>query len=211
MRRPDGHRLTNALDRRLAALGRVYASLFRVDHYDLDLLEPEWTVSAQQAREMLKSAFQRNFVEDLGHKASLRMLRELTRTFFVTRYALRSTLLLSLPVLVQVHGLRVGMAAQTLLYLSSRPLALINRGRGVRIAEQILHNAVRPSAGSVRRVLGSALGSIPARALMSRRWADHLLPLLPKDETTREIVVKLADQYDGDIAALIETSRELAR
>jgi hypothetical protein len=199
--------------RRLNTLARVYVNIFRPERFDEDLIEPEYAMTSRQAFELLSSAFRRNFVDELGEQASLRVLQAATRQYLLSKYILRVALLAVLPVLLYVHGLATGVLLQTLLYLSTRPLAWTNRGRGARIAEHILsyRQDQLGSPRGTRRALRRELPSIPAKALTSQRWKAQLHALLPRDEAVREIALKLADQYDGDMRALLETSVELAR
>lgn len=199
--------------RRLNTLAHVYVNIFRPERFDEDLIEPEYAMTSRQAFELLSSAFRRNFVEELGEQASLRVLLAATREYLLSKYILRIGLLSVLPVLVYAHGVTGAVLPQALLYLSTRPLAWTNRGRGARIAEHILSYR-RDQLGSprgARRALRRELPSIPAKALTSQRWREQLHELLPEDEAVREIALKLADQYDGDMGALLETSVELAR
>lgn len=208
-----GRRTDLAVARRLNALARVYANVFRPERYDEDFMELEYSMSSRQAFEILRSAFRRNYVEEIGEKASLRVLQSAMRPYLVHKYALRTGVLSCIPVLVYAHGVSTGILLQTVIYLSTRPLAWKNRGRGARLAEGILQHRREIPGGrrGLRRALHSELSHIPARALHSQRWREHLEALLPREEAVRDIAVKLADQYEGSLKELAETSRALAR
>lgn len=210
MREEQARRVTM---RRLNTLAHVYVNIFRPERFEEETIEPEYAMTSRQAFELLSVAFRRNYVDELGEQASLRVLQAATREYLLSKYVLRIGLLSALPVLVYAHGVTGAVFLQLLLYLSTRPLAWTNRGRGARIAEHILSYR-RDQIGSprgTRRALRRELPYIPAKALTSQRWKEQLHALLPRDEAVREIALKLADQYDGNMSALLETSVELAR
>jgi len=202
-----------SLERRIAALARVYTSVLRPERLEQSLFEPEYTMSPRQARDMLWHALRRSHVEEIGMTATARVVRAATRDYLVRRHALRALASGAGPLLLLAHGIRTGLLLWALVYLSTRPLAWMNRGRGARVAERILRRSHEPAAPVVRtrRALGRSLGSIPAGALCSALWGRDITAVLPDDEAVRDIAVKLADQYQGSVDDLLETSRALAR
>lgn len=201
-----------AVDRRLNTLARAYVNIFRPEHFVGDMLEPEYSMSPRQAFDMISSSFRRNYVDEIGERASLRVLRAVSRPYLVQKYAIRTGLLSCIPVLVYAHGVLTATLAQSVLYLATRPLTWKNRGRGAGLAERFMRyrGDLEGRGAAVRRALRSELDHVPASALLSPRWREHLEPLLPTEEDVLEIGLKLADQYDGTIGELIETSRALA-
>jgi hypothetical protein len=203
----------SVLERRLKGLAGAYANIFRAESFDDDYLDPDYMRSSRHAFEMLAGAFRRNYIDEIGEKAALRVLRATSRTYILHKYFLRIGLLVCFPVLLHVHGVSTATLLQTLLYLSARPLAWLNRGRGARVAERVLQYRIDSPRGTpaVRRALRAEISSIPAQALYSWRWKEHLEELLPVEEDVREIALKLANQYEGSLRELTETSWALAR
>lgn len=209
-----GRRYERTTQRRIGALSRVYASLLRPELFHDDYYDFEHALSPKQAAKLIGGAFERNYVDELGPRAAAALLATTSRRYFATRHGLRALLVTTLPTLIVVHGLRTGLLLQTVLYLASRPLAWTNRGRGGRCADTIARSlpANNPAtAARIRRTLARHLDSIPAGAVLSDRWGERIVELLPAEEASREIAVKLADQYQGSIEDLVETSRALAR
>lgn len=198
---------------RLKGLAGAYANIFRAESLDDDYMDPDYMRSSRYAFEMLEGAFRRNYSDEIGEKAALRVLRATSRTYILYKYSLRIGLLLCFTFLLTVHGVATATLLQTLLYLSTRPLAWFNRGRGARVAERVLQYRVDSPRGTpaVRRALRAEISSIPAQALYSWRWKEHLEELLPVEEDVREIALKLANQYEGSLRDLTETSWSLAR
>lgn len=199
--------------RRIATLGRAYyvsllrPELFYADHYDF-----EQSMSVRQAEQLVNGSYARNFVEELGPRAAAAVLERFSRRYISTLIALRLLLAASLPVLVHVHGIGTAIALQSILYLGSRPLAWVNRRHGARCAETIARTwSGRVGIPHVQRTLSRHLSGIPANAIVSELWGKHIVDALPCEEDVREISLKLADQYAGSVADLIETSRALAR
>jgi len=199
--------------RQTKRLARVYVNVFRPESYEEEFMEPEHTMNSRQACEMLSGAVRLNYVEEIGERATLRVLRAASRPYMLRKYALRVGVLSCIPVLVYVHGAVTAVLLQTVIYLSTRPFAWKNRGRGARVAERILRHRIdlHGRERAVGRALAAELSHIPAKALHSRQWRDHLEKLLPTEEDVREIAVKLSDQYEGSLQDLTETSRALAR
>lgn len=206
-------RIHIATTRRLKSLADVYANLFRPELFEDDFLDAEYAMSPRQAFELLAGSFRRNYIEEIGERAALRVLQTLCRPYLVHKYGLRTVLLTCFCVLLYAHGPSTAVLLQTLVYLVTRPLAWTNRGRGARSAERVLryHSDVTGGTRAIRRALHSERSHIPARALHSRQWRKHLEELLPVEEDVREIALKLSDQYEGSLAELTETSRALAR
>lgn len=202
-----------ATARRLKSLADVYANIFRPERYEEDFLDSDYALSPRQAFEVLSSAFRRNYIEEIGEKAALRVLRALCRPYLVYKYVLRASLLICFSVLVYAYGNATAVLLQATIYLSTRPLAWMNRGRGARSAERILQYRIELPGGTrtIRRALRAERAHIPAKALHSHRWKEYLEELLPIEEDIREIALKLSDQYEGSLQELTETSRSLAR
>ena len=205
---------TNLLiERRLQHLAGVYANIFRPERYDDDFTNPDYASSSRQTFGALSRSFRGNYVEEIGEKAAWRVLRAMSRPYMVYKYSLRVGLFACFAFLLHAHWITTATLLQTLLYLSTRPLAWLNRGQVARVTERVLQYRPDPRSGmpAIRRALRAELSSIPARALDSCRWKEHLEELLPVEEDVREIALKLAIQYEGSIASLVTTSRALAR
>lgn len=207
------NRTSLGIMRQTKRLADVYVNVFRPEHFEEDFMEPEYAMSSRQAFEILSGAVRRNYVEEIGERAALRVLRAASRPYMLSKYALRVGVLSCIPVLLYAHGVATAVLLQTVVYLSTRPLAWKNRGRGARVADRILQHRIdlHGRERAVGRALAAELSHIPAKALHSRHWRDHLEKLLPTEEDVREIALKLSDQYEGSLKDLTETSRSLAR
>ena len=203
-------RLERSTENRITHLANVYTSVLRPEGLERNFFED--SMHPRQARELLHHAVGRSLVDELGPLAAARIVRAATNGYLLRRYALRMLVLTSLPTLVTIHGLRAGILLQGVVYLTTRPLTWLNRGRGSRIAERLMRHepAAATGAAALRRALGRSLTSIPAAAVHSHRWGDAIVANLPPDEAVREIAIKLADQYHGSVDELVETSRALA-
>lgn len=204
----------NSTRRRLAALGRVQAALLRPGMLDSRRDDVEDTISPKQAEQRIRRGYEQNFVDELGPDAAGALLGVMTVRYLAVHHALRLLVVAALPTLLWIHPVRTALALHVAAYLVTRPLAWLNRGRGARCAGAVIvvgapAPLARPRAA--RRALARNLASIPAAAVASLRWGPHLTGLLDIDEGAHEIAVKLADQFDGTVADLIETSRALAR
>jgi len=199
---------------RLRVLAGAHAgllSLFYEDEEDqTDLLE--YGLPSRRVQEILTRRFHDRYITDLGEEVSLAILRRAMRPYLVVKRSLRAALILGLLATPLLYGWIGGVLTQTAAYLVTRPLSWYNRGRGTRLSRVISgqDTGALLSDRRLRRALRARHASIPARTLRSEHWGMVLVSTLPVDEAVRDIASQLAEEYDGSVADLIETSRALA-
>lgn len=163
--------------------------------------------------ELLVSHFNTRYVAPLGRATATLLLRRAMRRIRVLRVTgcvALVTSIVSAPALYGwLWGPLLGGAAALGGVLSVRR----SRRTGARLALRLMDTGSAPvlSPAQLTRVLRRRLDDVDASAVCDVVWGPVLMVCIAGDETEREIMRQLADQYHGTVGELLDTSRALAR
>lgn len=207
---------TQAILYRLAMIHTGVTSPLAVfDAWDQDYWEDD---HPDYVFETLHMIYVKRYVVPFGDAVGQSILLKLTRSFRWRRWALNGAAVAAVPLLVGIYGAYIGSAAALGMLLVIRLLQKVNSRAGATLAQDLLdkRSSVRETR-AVRRAVRGSFDSIPARSLTYPCWQVLICDALgkvkrrPLDDGAREVLLSLADEFDGSVGDLHQTAVYLVR